>query len=51
MSVFKVIDKLFLVLFTFPPLYFAFRFVKWYMNTETEEIKVPEEEFEGVQEA
>ena len=34
MSLFRIIDKLFLMLFTFPPAYFVYRFFRWYLNTE-----------------
>ena len=30
----KILDKLILVLLAFPPLYFAYRFIRWYVNTE-----------------
>lgn len=39
MRVFRVIDKLFLALFTFPPAYFVYRFFRWYLNTEPVEIE------------
>ena len=31
---FRVVDKLLLLLLGFPPLYFVFRFLRWYVNTD-----------------
>lgn len=33
-KIMRAVDRLILLLLTFPPLYFAYRFIRWYVNTE-----------------
>ncbi len=42
---FRVVDKLLLLMVGFPPLYFVFRFLRWYVNTD---LVAPEQsEYQG----